>query len=345
MLKIKNILLYILFLNILFSCKLDYKNIINKVLITKKNKKQAYFFYNSEYYSIYEKKYTIYNLIKKKLSRNFYNINQIQLKALSDLPAKLKEIKLKDNESIIFLDSTLSVFLIKNKIFPKKSKIKLLTYDLTYEDMDEDPKIPVFNINIDMELLYKKIIGLLKEKSKKIEDLSDCGIILDKNYYIGRQFLDYIEKNNLKIDVLEIKNETNIMSIKDWINDKKKDTIVFFAFDNNRYLMDLEQNELNNTTFIEVFTDYGEVSNIIRYKIDINWELVVIYAMESKEFDSFIGFINNKTDDSIIESTQYNHILNNDNLIFVKKYSHRKTLDEINDEIKKIEEKTKKNSN
>ena len=57
--RVFNLFIIFIFVLLLFSCR---------------NKKEAFLFYNPDYYYVYDKEYKIYKSIRKKLNRNFYQV-------------------------------------------------------------------------------------------------------------------------------------------------------------------------------------------------------------------------------------------------------------------------------
>ena len=118
-----------------------------------------------------------------------------------------------------------------------------------------------------------------------------------------------IKDDNLKLNILEIdKLDNNV--IKEWLKEKNMKVILLLGYEFNNFVLNL--NDFKNIIFIEYQTRYGEITNIIKYNISIDWNLTINNALESKEFKKFL---NNE-----IKITKYDYLVKNKNIILIEKY-------------------------
>lgn len=275
------------------------------------NKKEAFIFYNPDYYYVFDDEYKIYKLVKKKLNRKFYKVNEIFTESYESLPDKTSEILKNNNSGLFYINDFLTPMLLKKVNIPEKNKFKILTYNLQINEYNNN-NFSVFNVLYDISILEKKIIDLIKNYSEK-EDLADCGLFINSNYSLPLELNSNFKKNLININLLDI-NKADDKKIFDWIKDKKMKVILLFGYDFNSFVLNIKENEYQDILFIEFLTNYGRITNIIKYKIDIFWDSLIITALESKEFRNFL---NNETK---INNSINNYIVNNNNFIFIEKY-------------------------
>ncbi len=292
--QIIKLLSIFIFLFLIFSCN---------------NNKEAFLFYNHDYYYVYENEYRIYNSIKKKLNRNFFYVNELEIKSFDLLPDKLKEISNFKNNSIFYLNDFLTPLLLKNETFSSNNKFKLLTYNLPTIEINSG-SFSIFNIIIDESTFKNRIINFTKHFSKK-SDFSDCGLLSNTNYFFQYDLISDIKKN-YKFDILEI-NKLDNEIISNWIDKNKFQVILLFGYEFNKSILNLHEDDYQNIIFIEFQTRYGELTNLIKYNIDINWKLTIDTALESKNFKKFIN------DDAKI-LTKYNYPVKNKKIVLIEKY-------------------------
>lgn len=285
-------------------------------------KKEAYIFYNSNYYYIFNDEYKIYKLIKKKLNRNFYDVNEISFSSFESLPDKINEITLNNKTGFFYINDFLTPFLLKKVNIPENNRFKILTYNLQIMDDYYNKNFFIFNILFDTSILEKKALNLIKKYSKK-DDLSDCGLLINSNYSLPLELNANFKKNNNNFNLLEI-DKLDEKVITDWIKEKKMKAILLFGYDFNSFVLNIKENEneYKDIIFIEFLTNYGKISNTIEYKIDIIWDSTLISALESKEFKNFL------TNDNEFNENINNYIVNNKNLVFIEKYKKNKIKQE-----------------
>ena len=286
--------------------------ILSIVLLSCSKKRDAYLFYNKDYYTLFENQLRVYNIIKKKLNRYFFNVNEIKIKSFNSLSFELNKLKNNKN-SLIVLNDFLSSLLIKNDSIFDNSELKLLTYNIPKTEIYPPPPLPVFNVIIDHIILKKKIVKLLKKKSKQ-KNLSDCGIIINPDYLLCNQLQATLFNDGYFLDILEVHDNTD--TIKDWVNKKNKKVVIFFGYKANKYIIDIKRNQLDNICYIEILTNFGEINNNIEYRININWEYAVNYAINSEDFKKFALLTHEK-------KRSYNYIVKHNNVILCKKNTNK----------------------
>ena len=314
---------------------LIYIFIIFSLILSSCEKKQAYIFYNKDYCTVFKNQLKIYNNIKKKLNRDFFKVNEIKIESFASLTIELDKLKKNKTKGIMFLNDSLSSLLVKNASLSDKTELKLFTYNIPQTDIHLEPKLPIFNVNIDHTILTKKIIKILNKYSKKKKDLSDCGIVINPDYSLCMDVISDLSNAGFNLDVLEVYENKEI--IKNWLNKKDKNVVVFFAYKSNNFILDIEKNKLTDLIYIEVLTGYGELSNHVKYKIDINWEYAINYSLDSNNFKKFSDLNKKNNNKDII----YNYIVKYNNVVFSQKYIHKKPWKKI----KKIKPKDILNKN
>ncbi len=287
----------------------------------------AYFFFNTDYFFLFKEDYAIQEIVKKKLNRNFFKVKEIRLKALIDIQDELIKLKKNKDAYLVFLNNQLAPLLSMDNEITENSSAGLITYN-TFK-LENEPKIPVFNITINYSIIEKKIISFLRLNSSK-NDLSDCGIIADENYPVCSEIISNLEKKKFKIEIFKFKtNEANREVIKTWMQANKKKIIVLFTFENNKFFCEFMKPD--NIKFIEIITNFGEYSAEFDYRLIIDWQLVIKHAINSNDFSEFIkSFKLNK-------NTGIKKVINcpvdKDDTVYIKKTD----ADEIRKIIKKSE--------
>lgn len=290
--KIK-ILIILFFILILFNCK----------------KKEAYFFINRDYYYVYEDEYRILKLIQKKLEREFYKVDIIYYRSISSINYEIDKVINNNNNILLVLNDYISPFLIKNENIPG-NRIKAITYNVPNISADNGYNYQIFNINIDHIILKDKIIRVLKEYSKDVK-LSDCSIIINKNFYLSSIISEELTRDGYAIETIF---NFNAETVKKWIDDQKK-VIIFFGFNINSNINTLGSLQNNNTVLVEVLTEFCATNNLINYGIFIDWQKAVQQALNSNEFDNFLNKEKTNKSENII-----NYYVKYKNSVFIKKY-------------------------
>lgn len=323
-LKILIILLFVIFS--IFSC----------------NKKQAYIFEYKEYFSVFDEAVKIHKIIIKIFNRNFFDVKEIRVNSFTSIKSELDVIKQTTGKGLIFLDEHLSSLLIKNITLPEEHDLKLVTYNIPQTDIYITPELPVFNVTIDQNVIAKRLLNVLKRNSKDKENLSDCGIMINPDQSLANEVVKWFKAKGYDIDVFEIYDEKNKNEIKKWITKNKKKVIVFFAYKINKYILELRKNNLPELTYIEVITNYSKLSDMVKYRLSINWENAIKYALGSNDFRKFY---NSK---KIEEKEEIeNFLVSLDNTITIKKIKKKKIVQSRKEKrskelLKEAEEKAKK---
>ena len=293
--KIFHFYIIVIFLLIMFSCR---------------DKKEAFLFYNPDYYYVYEDEFRIYKSIKKKLNRNFYQVNEILVESFDTLPDTFKKKFNNKKSGFFYINNFLIPFLLKEDFLSTNGKFKLLTYNLPIIEIDKN-NFSIFNIKIDPLILKEKIFKFLKRFSSK-KDFSDCGLLINSNYSFLSDIIFSIKNDDLKFNILEIDN-LNYTDIRDWLNQTNMKVVFLFGYEFNNFILNLNKNDFQNIIFLEFETKFGEITNRIKYGFNINWDLTINDALVSDEFKKFIN-----TDKS--KSSKYNYLVKNKNIISIEKY-------------------------
>lgn len=286
------------------------------ILVSGCKKKEAYIFYNKDYYSVFKEKLKLYYIVKKSFYRNFFDLHEIKLRNLSFISSDLKKLTNK-NGSVIYIENFFLPLVMEDSNFEINRDIKILTYNIT-NDIDINFKTLIYNIEIDENVYNKKIFSLVKKYSKD-KNLNDCGIVADPKFYPCEKFISDSAGKNYNFQVFEASKE-NFNEIDNWLNNSDKKVIIFFANNFNSIILDKESSFNKKCIYIEIFTDFGKLSNIIDYQVEINWDEALSYALTQKKYKEFI---NTGIDDFVkknnIKNNIYNAKLELSSLIDVKK--------------------------
>jgi hypothetical protein len=274
-----------------------------------KNQKEAFLFYNADYYYVYDEEYKIYKSIRKKLYRNFYQVNELSIDSFFTLPDIIKKELQNKRNAFFYINNFLTPLLLKDDLVSSNGNFKLLTYDLPLIETNNN-NFSIFNIKVDALILKEKILNILKHYSNN-KDFTDCGLIVNTNYSFPYDLISAIIEDNIKINILEI-DTLDYDLITKWLNEKKINAVLLFGYEFNSFVLNLNKNEFKNISFFEFTTRYGEVSDKIKYNIEINWDLAIDCALESVEFNNFLK---NKKD-----LIKIDYFVKNKNIIQIEKF-------------------------
>ena len=280
----KRIFFLILILFLFVSCK----------------KKDAYIFYEKNYYSVFDEKLKTYDAVKKIFNRDFFKLHEIKLKNLNFISSEIKKITSTDN-TVLFMENIFLPLAMEEGNFEISRELKILTYNIS-DDVDLNFKNLIYNVEVDEKVYDNKIFNLIKNHSRN-RDLSDCGIIAASNYYPGIRFIEFLKEKKCSPQIFEIRKE-NFNEVDDWIKTGEKRVIVFFADIYNSVILEKEKSFDKKCKYIEVFTDFGKISNIIDYQVMIKWDETFKYALTQKQFKNFINF-------NVDDFVKANHLINN----------------------------------
>lgn len=251
------------------------------------DRKYAYFYNIKNYYMIYDKEFDLYSTVKKNLLRKYINLKEIKVNTFSALSNELAGIDNYENEGFIFLQDKISSLLIKSgEIQFDKDKFKLITYNIPEDDFFYQSKIRTYNVLIDPELITNELINILKKHSKDEDNLSDCGIVINPDYYYSKSTLNHINEKMLEPDIIQIQG--NDKRLDEWLYSKQRTVLVFFGYNANEILLNLNKSKLGKPVIIEVLTGYYKASDFVAYNISLNWENAFLYALNSSSFEKFL---------------------------------------------------------
>jgi hypothetical protein len=299
-LQFKRIIFLILIITMFVSCK----------------KKDAYIFFEKNYYSVFDEKLKSYEAVKKIFYRDFFKVHDVKLKNLNFISSEIKKITGSEG-SVLFLENIFLPLTVEEGNFEINREIKILTYDIP-DDISLNFKNLIYNVEVDDQVYDNKIFNLMKSHSRT-KDMSDCGIIVTSSYYSGIRFVEFLKEKKMNPQTFEI-NPGNYNDIDNWLNSSKKNIIVFFANINNNVILEKEKSFDKKCKYIEVFTDFGKISNIIDYNVSIKWDETFKYALTQKQFKNFINFT---VDDFVkanhLGNNKYNAKVNLSSLVNIRK--------------------------
>jgi len=252
------------------------------------DKKNAYLYNIRNYYTVYEKEFDLYNTVKNNLLRKYIQLKEIKVNTFSALTIELANIDSYENEGFIFLEDKISSLLIKSgEIQFDKDKFKLITYNMPEEDIFYQSKINTYNILIDPELISKEIVFILKKYAKDKKNFSDCGFVINPDFYYPKSTLNYITKKKFGPDIIQIQG--NDKRLDEWLYSKQRTLLIFFGYNANEILLNLNKSKLEKPVIIEVLSEYYKASEFVTYNISLNWNNAFLYALNSSSFKNFLN--------------------------------------------------------
>ncbi|OHD26286.1 MAG: hypothetical protein A2Y34_13225 [Spirochaetes bacterium GWC1_27_15] len=277
----------------------------------------AFLFYNQKYVVIFPEIDKILYKTKERLDRDFYKIYKVKNDSFITINTDVDKITAKYKNGLLVLPDFLATAVIKNDNFASTTKgknFKLLTNNIP-EDYKFPVQLPIFNILVEPKVIIKELVSILKKHSKT-KNFSDCGIVIDSNFTLVDKTILEFNKKNYNIKIFNIL--TDGPDVKTWI-EKNTDfkIVIFFAYKYNNKILEMENFDKKKLVFAEVFTDYGNIIENVKYKINIDWGEVFYYGINSVDFKKFI---NSKK----IENKIYNYLVKNQNVVYTKIYNIKK---------------------
>lgn len=296
----------------------------------KNSKEDLFVFFNKDYFSLYDEKRAVFEYIKKYFLKNFFNVNQIKINKFATLPSELLKITSKKDKGVLFAENFLYYGIVNNKQSFSNKKFKILTYN--FEEINQSEKsFPVLNFVPDEKIIGDRVLKFIKKHSR-VKNMTDCVIILSNQYSICKNFESYIKGKFKRLTTYTTSG--NPILLKDWAvsNKNKYKIMVFFGFELNSVIYELNRDDFKNNVIIEIFTNYGEASVITDFSINIDNQKLIQYGLNSKQTRLFLK---DKDSKNKVENLKISN-----NVLYTKFYIN-KSRDKLINSIKNQYEKIK----
>ncbi|MCG8569850.1 MAG: hypothetical protein MJB14_06895 [Spirochaetes bacterium] len=263
-----------------------------------------------------QKAATIEHFQKKIKSLN-YDFKTISFNKFLDFPVLAEKTISENPYDIVFIDYYLTPF-FSNNIYPVKNKpVKVLSYGPSLK-LDQS-KNPIFHVTFNKEQLFQTIDQVITSNYTDLEE-SQIAVLANKNYYIVRDYLEYL-KENKKSYIVYDNSALKFNNFFPFLTNNQIQVAILFSFDNNMIISQAlkefenripkkpQNNEtpdqfnkkkeeqkqqyekykqlLEDLSVLEVFTNIHYYYPNIQYKISFDDKKMLSEALASEEFKNF----------------------------------------------------------
>jgi len=286
---------------------------INIPFLGETKRDNVFFLYNSNYNLIFNEDVKIFDYLKFKFKRDFFRIKNYEIPSISSIEREIELIAKQEQEGLFIAPPIFSAIILNKIDVFNRNKTKILLYNIYIED-SFNINVPIFNVLLEPSIMTDKLLSIIRWNIKD-KDFSKCGIIVDNDYNLAKSILQNFEDRKINLAVLE--NNINDDSVKNWIKDNNLSLVICFGYNKNVFIKNISRDDVGDTKFIEVLTNYYLYGNkIVNYYVGINWKNNIEYALNS---NTFRKFREQKISDNIFDKKVENFFSKNKNSIFIKK--------------------------
>jgi hypothetical protein len=273
--------------------------VITCLMIVSCAQKKAHLFVNKNYDMVVPESGTLHSSLHKRLRRDFFSVRTWNFESFKAFPNTLKTIISQNKGGLLVIDDFLAPVVLKGSGFETDSSYACLTWNQPEEVPVTQMPFPVFNVSIRHKALSHRIGSLMRRYSSN-QDASDCLVIVNSDYELCNAFLDDLSDDRLYPRV-EYYEGGGIQDIRLTIEDPdfNPKCVVFFAYGGNKMILDLDKEEY--PPFIEVMSRTGEVQKNVKYRVAVDWNRAVKYAMSSYAFNRFITASSDTVEQPVME--------------------------------------------